>query len=152
MIESHKSSKRQPRDTAACTCASLRKATRLVTQAYDEALAPTGLRATQFTVLVTLSKTGELPLTRLAEALVMDRTTLTRNLKPLLRDRLVRIDTAADQRVRRVALTDAGRDIVDQALPHWQAVQSRMVKRLGRSRWAGLIADLEATVALVQDG
>ena len=69
-------------DLAACACANLRKAARVVTQAYDKALKPTGLRATQFTVIATLATEGDAPLTRLAEALVMDRTTLTRNLKP----------------------------------------------------------------------
>ena len=144
--------RRRATDPAACTCAQLRKAARVVTQDYDEALAPAGLRTTQFTVLATLARRGEVPLTRLAEALVMDRTTLTRNLKPLVRDQLVRIEAAADQRVRRVSLTGRGRAALDRALPLWHAAQSRLVGRLGRARWAALIGDLEATVALVQDG
>ena len=69
-------------DVALCTCANLRKATRVITQAFDAALQPTGLKATQFTVLATLARQGDGPLTLLAESLVMDRTTLTRNLKP----------------------------------------------------------------------
>ena len=60
-------------DVASCTCATLRKAARVVTQAYDAALQPTGLKATQFTLLATLQIPGDAPMTRLADALVMDR-------------------------------------------------------------------------------
>ena len=137
-------------DLSACACANLRKAARVVTQAYDAALRPTGLKATQFTMLATLSKRGDLPLTRLADALVMDRTTLTRNLKPLARMGLVRIDHEEDQRVRRISLTDAGKDVLADALPLWRKAQSRTVKSLGRERWSGFLDDLTATMARVQ--
>ena len=122
----------------------------MVTQVYDAALQPTGLRATQFTLLATLSKRGDLPLTRLAEALVMDRTTLTRNLKPLVDKGFVRIHQDEDQRVRRISLTDAGRNMLDEALPNWRKAQSRLVEDLGRERWSGFLDDLTETVALVQ--
>ncbi len=94
--DTHTREHRSAVDLTACTCANLRKAARAVTQVYDQALRPTGLKATQFTMLATLSNRGDLPLSRLAEALVMDRTTLTRNLKPLVGKGLVRIDQ--DQR------------------------------------------------------
>jgi DNA-binding MarR family transcriptional regulator len=137
-------------DVAVCTCANLRKAARVVTQVYEAALQPTGLKATQFTLLATLSKRGDLPLTRLAEALVMDRTTLTRNLKPLVGKGLVRVDQDEDQRVRRISLTDAGRGILDEALPLWRKTQSRFVESLGRERWSGFLDDLVETVNVVQ--
>ena len=70
-------------DPANCTFANLRKASRTVSQAYNDALRPAGLKATQFTLLATLNKRGEVSVSELAAALVMDRTTLTRNLKPL---------------------------------------------------------------------
>lgn len=144
------SNRRSALDPAACTCANLRKATRVVTQVYDAALQPTGLRATQFTVLATLSKRGDLPLTRLAEALVMDRTTLTRNLKPLVGKGFVRIDQDEDQRVRRISLTVAGKNTLNEALPNWRKAQSRLIAELGRERWSGFLNDLTETVALVQ--
>ena len=137
-------------DLSACACANLRKAARVVTQAYDAALRPASLKATQFTMLATLSKRGDLPLTRLADALVMDRTTLTRNLKPLVRMGLVRIDHEEDQRVRRISLTDAGKDVLADALPLWRKAQSRTVKSLGRERWSDFLDDLTATMARVQ--
>ncbi len=148
--ETHTLEQRSAVDLTACTCANLRKAARVVTQVYDAALQPTGLKATQFTVLATLSRRGDLPLTRLAEALVMDRTTLTRNLKPLVAKQYVRIDQVEDQRVRRVSLTDAGRSRLDEALPIWREAQSGLVEALGRERWSGFLDDLTETIALVR--
>jgi DNA-binding MarR family transcriptional regulator len=137
-------------DLAACTCANLRKATRMVTQAYDTALQPSGLKATQFTLLSVLENCGPLPLTQLAAALVMDRTTLTRNLKPLVANGFVAIEPAADQRVRQVVLTSAGRRVWRAARPHWETAQSKFVERLGVERWSGLIDDLAAVTAIFQ--
>ncbi len=139
-----------PLDPAACTCANLRKAARTVTQVYDDALRPRGIKATQFTVLAVLAMHEGLPLTKLAEALVMDRTTLTRNLKPLLGKGWVDATQDEDQRVRRIGLTDAGRQIFDTALPLWRTAQSRLVERLGPERWSGFLDDLSETVAAAQ--
>ncbi len=137
-------------DLTACTCANLRKAARAVTQVYDKALRPSGLKVTQFTLLATLSNRGDLPLSRLAEALVMDRTTLTRNLKPLVGKGLVRIDQDADLRVRLISLTESGENCLGEALPHWRQAQSRLVEELGHERWSGFLDDLTETVARVQ--
>jgi DNA-binding MarR family transcriptional regulator len=138
-------------DMSACTCANLRKAARVVTKIYDAALQSTGLKATQFTVLATLVKRGGTPLTRLAEALVMDRTTLTRNLKPLVRRGLICIEQEVDQRVRRVSLTRDGKHLFESARPGWEQAQSRIVESLGYGRWAGFLEDLAVTVAVVRD-
>src|SRR6266568_2690129 len=70
---------------ATCACSNVRKAARAVTQLFDEMLQPTGLRSTQFTLLVAVALLGEAPVTQMARALVMDRTTLARNLKPCVR-------------------------------------------------------------------
>lgn len=134
-----------------CTCANLRKAARVVTQAYDAALQPVGLKATQFTLLATLTKLGDKPLTRLADALVMDRTTLTRNLKPLVREGYIRIDQEEDQRIRKVSLTNAGKDVFDKARPRWERAQSKIQGTLGQERWSDLLNGLSATVAVVRD-
>lgn len=138
-------------DLAACTCANLRKAARVVTQTYDAALKPAGLKATQFNLLATLAMRGDGPLTWLAEALVMDRTTLTRNLKPLLRKGLIRIEPEPDQRVRKVSLSEAGRSAFEAARPLWEHAQSRVVERLGPARWSGFLDDLTMTVAAVRE-
>jgi DNA-binding MarR family transcriptional regulator len=148
MMDKNRPTKRQnAMDLNTCTCANLRKTARVVTQAYEAALQPTGLKATQFTVLAALAIGGDEPLTRLAEALVIDRTTLTRNLKPLVRDGLVRIEQEEDQRVRKISLTDAGRRAFDDARPRWEEAQSRIVKKLGPARWSGFLEDLAATTA-----
>lgn len=133
-----------------CTCFNLRKATRAVTQAYDEALKPTGLRATQLSMLNVLSQQGPTTMTDLADALVMDRTTLTRNLKPLIERNLVAAVDATDRRRRPVALTPRGRAAQQAALPLWQAVQSRIAQALGPRRWAGLIGDLIKAVEVAK--
>lgn len=135
-----------------CTCANLRKAARVVTQAFDAALQPSGLKATQFTLLATLAAEGDVPLTQLAEALVMDRTTLTRNLKPLIRDGLVRIDHEHDRRVRKVVLTGPGRTALETARPHWEQAQARIHGALGQDRWAGFLTDLTATTESARSG
>jgi DNA-binding MarR family transcriptional regulator len=125
-----------------------------VTQAYDAALQPSGLKATQFTVLATLASLDDhsAPLTRLADLLVMDRTTLTRNLKPLVRDGLIDIVQESDQRVRNVTLTENGKASFEDARPHWERVQSAMVEKLGSARWSGLLEDLGATITTLRDG
>ena len=133
-----------------CTCGNLRRASRAVTQLFDSILQPSGLKATQFTLLVATAKLGPAPLTRLAEALLMDRTTLTRNLKPLERAGLVRIDVGEDRRSRAISLTPKGRRTLDAALPLWESAQSRMVDGLGDTRWRRLTNDLSAVSSLTR--
>lgn len=145
-----KDSPRSVLDVVNCTSANLRKATRMVTQIYDAALRPVGLRATQFNLIATLARSGDTPLTRLAEALVMDRTTLTRNLKPLVEKGLIRVDHEADQRVRIINLTDEGKAIFEEALPFWQQAQSQLVDGLGQKRWSTFLDDLLAAINVVQ--
>ena len=133
-------------DLAACACANLRRATRVVTQVYDAALSPVGIRATQFTLLATLAITGEVALTRLAEELVMDRTTLTRNLKPLIARCLVRVEKARDQRVRHIRLSDDGMQLFQLARPRWGKIQAQLMERLGPARMVSVLDDLNATM------
>ncbi len=135
------------------TCASLnvRKAARVVTQLYDKVLQPTGLRSTQFNLLVAVALAGEAPVTRLAEVLVMDRTTLTRNLKPLISQGLLTIDAAgADRRRHLVRMTERGLQALATAQPYWEQAQGQVVTRLGQKRWQKLLAELKATMVLTQ--
>src|SRR5262249_6316786 len=120
-----------------CACFNLRKAARAVTQLYDAALAPSGVRATQFSVLVALALADGAPLSRVADALVMDRTTLTRNLRPLARRGWVRIEPGEDRRERNLSLTRSGRAALERALPLWQQVQARLHERRGDPRGDG---------------
>src|SRR3954466_7884332 len=110
-----------------CICSTLRRATRAITATYDAALAPSGLRVTQFAVLRTLARLGPLPVTRLAAEAALERSTMGRNLGPLERRGLVRTDVGkADQRERVAHLTAAGEAAIEAALPYWRAAQERI--------------------------
>ena len=115
------------------------------------AIKPVGLFATQLPILGMLSKLGSATITQLAEGVVMDRTTLTRNLRPLERDGLVRTRPGTDRRVREVSLTKKGETLLLKALPVWRDVQGRVVQSLGRTRAKHLLAELRATVAALHD-
>lgn len=127
-----------------CTAARLRRASRALSKFYDEILEPSGLRGTQFSLLVALSLFGQAPLLRVAEELGLDRTTMTRNLAPLERDGLVASVPGSDRRVRLIQLTEAGRRTLAKALPLWEKAQRRVVDTLGERRWRELLAALQA--------
>lgn len=106
-----------------------------MTQHYETSLRGSGLRATQFTVLSTLAQTGPMPISKLAQFLGMERTTLTRNLVPLERRGLVEtVGGDSDARIRRVAITSAGEDAARHSLPAWKKAQAsvpRLLKQFG---------------------
>ena len=134
----------------ACACGNLRKAARAVTQLFDEALRPAGLRATQFGILAATMAMGPLTVTKLADVTVTDRTTLTRNLKLLAKKGLIRIQTGNDRREREVTLTDRGREALAKGYPFWQKAQTRVVKGLGEEQWKSLREGLSAVVSLTR--
>ncbi|MEE8228962.1 MAG: MarR family winged helix-turn-helix transcriptional regulator [candidate division NC10 bacterium] len=133
-----------------CACFNIRKAARAITQLYDDVLRPSGLRVTQFSILAVTRRLGPVSVTRLAEETVTDRTTLTRNLKVLSQQRLVRIVPGEDRREREVSLTDRGRAALAQAYPMWKDVQAQVAQRLGRERFRRMLSDLGETVALTR--
>lgn len=135
-------------DCPNCACFNLRKATRAVTQLYDDMLRPTGLRTTQFSLLVSTSLLGPISVTRLAEMGVIDRTTLTRNFKPLEKRGLIKVASGEDRRTRFVTLTDRGREALTKALPLWKKAQASVVRKLGQERWKSLQAGLLEVVSL----
>jgi DNA-binding MarR family transcriptional regulator len=131
---------------ASCACLNIRKAARAVTQFYDDVLRPSGLRNTQLTLLMLLRGHGPMSITRLAEAALADRTTLTRNLALLEKRKLVRIASGQDARVRVVELTDAGDDAIDDAFPLWEEAQAMITSRMGRDGLARLLTELSGTL------
>lgn len=133
-----------------CACFNLRKAARAVTQLYDEALRPAGLRATQFTLLVSLRMRGRVAVTDLAEAAVMDRTTLTRNLQVLQKRGLLRFRPGEDRRVREVSLTARGHAALVRAYPLWERAQAEVAAGLGKGRLGRLASDLSASVGVAR--
>ena len=133
-----------------CLCFNVRKASRLVTQVYDEVMSDTGLRGTQFTILVVLALNEHITISRLAEALVMDRTTLTRNLKPLEKQGFIEIVPGADRRTRAVKITADGITILKKALPYWKKAQKKVSERFGSSRLSNLLSELRALQVLAE--
>jgi DNA-binding MarR family transcriptional regulator len=134
-----------------CLSMALRQAARALTQRYDAAFSVAGIRSTQFSVLVALAQAPSVPLSRLAEALVMDRTTLTRNLAPLLRRGLVEESAAEDKRVRSYALTARGKQLLTRALPDWKGAQARILRALAKEDAEQLRRILRAVVAAAQE-
>jgi DNA-binding MarR family transcriptional regulator len=126
----------------ACAVMNFRQVTRVVTAHFDDALRPTGLRATQLNLLVLIEGAFATTVTDLAAILAMDRTTLTRNLKLLRARGLVEAD--------RIALTPKGRKAAAAALPLWEVAQAGIVQGLGERRWVALLGELTATRAVVR--
>ena len=133
-----------------CAHANLRQATRVISQLYDAALKPCGIKATQFTLLAVLANRGEMPLTKLAEMLVMDRTTLSRNLQPLVKKGWLSIGREDDERIRLISLTQSGAAMVEQATPHWRDAQMSVVATMGAAKLTDLISDLNTLVKTMQ--
>jgi len=133
------------------TCGSfnLRKASRTVTQLYDDILQPTGLRSTQVVILVMLAAEEETSLTRLARELVLSPSTLSRTIRPLERDGLVTVQPSG-KRGKTVKLTAAGRQALRNATPYWQKAQQKFVNLVGAEAWEELTVRLARTVALTR--
>lgn len=127
-----------------CACFNVRKAARVITQNFDEIMQPSGIRATQFTILVMIASSDAATLSELADKLVMDRTTLTRNLKPLQEQGLIKDMSGTDRRTRSINLTSKGRRVVLKALPLWKRAQTRMTRHLGEQRFADLLGELRS--------
>jgi DNA-binding MarR family transcriptional regulator len=129
-------------ECAACACFNLRKAARVITQLYDRKLAPSGIRSTQFSIMAVLAVSGPETLTRVAVTLAMDRTTLTRNLRPMEKQGYVKIDRGQDQRTKRLALTKKGRRAFAKTFPRWESMQKQVIKKYGLQKFNSFIKDL----------
>jgi len=126
-----------------CHCMALRRAARRISDMYDDMLAPTGLRATQFVILATLGASDGLSVKELADKLDLDRTTTGKNLRPLERDGLVAVRVSeADRRTRAIALTTAGRRKLGAAVPLWSEAQRKYEAANGQRKMRALRAEL----------
>jgi DNA-binding MarR family transcriptional regulator len=136
---------------SACTCGSLRKASRRISQFYDSALAPVGIKSTQFSILAEVERgsiDGPITMCELATAMVMDRSTLGHNLRPLQRDELLSLRlAAADRRKRHVALTRKGKAMLRRARRLWRTAEGRFEKIFGKRHAADLRAVLLSIAA-----
>lgn len=139
------------RQAVPCVGFNTRRATRLVTQYYDKALAPAGLRSTQYSLLNALAMLGEASMQDMSLIMAMDRTTLTRNLSPLLKKGLVKVSVGADRRSRPIQITPKGRTVVEKALPYWQKAQSHIVNTLGVDNWEQIMKALHKISMIVEE-
>ena len=131
---------------SSCVSFNIRKAARAVTQLYDERMRPFGLRSTQLSILGKTLILEPVTVTHLAEATVTDRTTLTRNLRLLEKQGLIRVGMGNDRREREVRLTDRGREVLAQVYPIWKDVQVEVAKSFGSERLARLLSELSSLV------
>lgn len=131
---------------ASCACNSLRKASRAVTQLFDQTLEPTGLRSTQFVILLEIAIAEHTTVPQLARRLVLDRSTLHRNVQPLVRRGLIRVSAGAARRSREMTLTPAGHRVVAAAIPLWDHAQTTFLQQFGRKRWRTMRDSLSAAV------
>jgi DNA-binding MarR family transcriptional regulator len=137
------------RFTEECVWFSLRKATRATTQLFDEILRPSGVRATQLCVLAIVAVAEATTITSLAEELAMNQTTMSRNLRPLERQGLIKIVEGEDRRTRAVTLTPKGEAVTAEALTLWEQTQDAIVQELGNERAKLLLETLSAGVSVL---
>jgi DNA-binding MarR family transcriptional regulator len=131
-----------------CNCFVVRSAARHVTQLYDQFLAPVGLHVTQFSILAKLKRRGPMTINALAKEMLMDRTTLSRNVLPLERDGMVKIEASiSDGRAKELHLTKAGDKRLQAGREAWAQAQARFENRFGAKRAADFRAMLHAVVA-----
>jgi DNA-binding MarR family transcriptional regulator len=122
-----------------CMCANFRRTARALTQMYEDALRPLGLRATQLTILQALSRAGEVSQGQLGGMLAMDSTSLTRTLAIMARKGWIEEQRGEDRRERRIRLSVAGEAKLKRALPVWEKLQARLRKKLGKQKWGSLL-------------
>ena len=140
------------KDFQDCLCLTLRRTTRIVTQRYDAALRPFGLRATQLPILTAAATGDGVRLAPLAESLGMDRTTLLRNVRPLVRRRLVDVRRAAGHRHDELRATAKGQTLLARVYPAWRRVQDEMRAQVPDSGWRLALRDLGQSVRHQRSG
>ena len=134
-----------------CACGNIRRAARSVTQYYDSYLKPSGIRSTQLSVLLSISLNDGITINELAELLVMDQTTVTRNVS-ILEERGYVISAAAanDGRKRHLAVTDKGTEKLEEVMPLWDAAQSRLEADLGPERFRDMLKLVNQLIILTK--
>jgi len=127
---------------ALCPAFNIRAASRIITQLFDEILKPSGLQITQFAVLVGVQILDTPSISKLARGLVMDRTTLTRGLKPLENEGLIKIVSGEDKRTHFIKITPKGKTALQKTLPYWEKARTVVSEEFGQKRLDGLLKDL----------
>tara|TARA_R110000868_G_scaffold40767_1_gene140337 strand:+ start:111 stop:551 length:441 start_codon:yes stop_codon:yes gene_type:complete len=133
-----------------CLAHSLRRADRVVSQLYNEYFSPLGIRVTQFSVLRALHLMGSTTAAQIREALVMDQTTVSRALKPLIRDGYIAVAEGATKREKALSLTPEGKSLYKQALGPWGEAQKMLRKKLGKGK-DDVLMDLSRQIVAIKE-
>ena len=137
--------------TAFCASFNLRRTARAVTRLFDLAFQDSGIRSTQFTILVGVAKTQPTSIGALADLLVIDPTTLTRSLRRLEKEGLLTVSERSNMRQRFVNLTRLGERTLSRSLPAWRAAQERWIQAVGPDHWVELRNELEKLARVAID-
>jgi DNA-binding MarR family transcriptional regulator len=130
-----------------CLCAVIRKTGRALTRQYDQYLKPSGLKVTQYSMLVNIDRNKDITVSDLAKLLLMDQTTVTRNLRVLEKSEYIQTSPdPTDNRVKRIQVTETGKAKIDEAKPFWEIAQEEMVRILGREDIEHLFDSLKKVV------
>lgn len=138
-----------PKTPSPCLCLNIRRASRAVTEFYEKMLEPSGLKVTQYSLLRHLAQIEPVKITELAKFMRIDRTTLNRNMKPLIEAGFIEVNTGVDPRSRQILLTAEGKSVLSSAAGLWEKAQTAMREYLGEAeleQYKKLIAKLEALV------
>lgn len=138
------------RIAGSCAALSVRRASRAVTHFYDNALAPSGIGIAQMGLLIAIQLHTGATRTEIAHVLVMDRTTLVRNLKLLEREGLIETTEGEDRRTRAISLTDKGGAAIKAAYPYWQEAQRLLVDQVGTDEWDAVRSGLKSLEGLYE--
>jgi DNA-binding MarR family transcriptional regulator len=132
-----------------CMCYNLRKTSRAITQFYDRMLEPSGLAITQFSLLVGLSISQSPTITKMANEMIIDRTTLTRSLSVLQHQGLVKItESGNDKREKNIIITSKGKELLAKALPLWEKAQSTIIEKFGKENCNDMLLELPKIIKL----
>ncbi len=135
--------------TGYCASLNFRRTARAVTRMYDAAMQESGVRSTQFALLVAIAKTQPVPMGTLAEVLTIDRTTLTRSLRLLQKERMITISKRSEMRQRFLELTATGEKALQRSLPLWREAHAKFVAALGPEYWLAMRSELERLARMV---
>lgn len=133
-----------------CACLNVRGASRILTQFYEDKFQDSTLKATQFQVLAGISYAGKITVSQLADLLLMDQTTLTRNFQLLQKQGLAESIPGEDQRTRYLIVTEKGEEAIEQAMPFWEQAQDKIIETLGEERYRAFLKELSNVVAIAK--
>lgn len=128
-----------------CACANLRKAARIITQSYEKQMQSTGLKVTQYYMLVNVAHHKKISISKLGEIMLLDQTTITRNVNVLKKSSYVNITRDKnDSRTKSISITDIGLAKLEEATPMWLQIQDKVENNMGKDKYKDLLEKLKS--------